>query len=198
MPLFPIVVAGNRITTPGIELAEGHTRLRRAILDGEIPITLPIGFSLNSPRNLTLLSAIDRNRCCQESVLTIATNVSGLFFTGKVGDIVDIEEQSGVLTTHNVTWRSLGVHECAVLGSDRYMFTATAPMSIRFYMHKATGFCSMARNAAVLQDSNCFPLNSVHSLVDYVRVLPLTGDCIEVRYLNGMTAELFQRIWNEE
>lgn len=55
----------------------------------------------------------------------------------------------------------------------------------------------MAENAAIIGNDTFFPLNTVHTLIDYVRVLPLTGDKIEVRYYNGMTPELFQTIWKD-
>ena len=56
----------------------------------------------------------------------------------------------------------------------------------------------MAENADIIQKATFFPLNTVHTLIEYVRVLPAYSDHIEVRYYNGMTPELFQRIWNEE
>lgn len=170
--------------------------LRKAILDGEIPITMPIGFALNSPRNTSFISAIDRNHSCQESMIAVASNVSNIILVGDMGEVVDIEEKVGVITTGNAQWRSKGVYRCRPINPEQHMFTATEPMSVKFFVHKAAGYHSMAENAAVIGDSTYFPLNTVHTLIDYVRVLPLTGDAIEVRYYNGMTPELFLDIWN--
>ena len=36
MCIFPIEVSGSRITTPTVSVREGHTMLRKAILDGEM------------------------------------------------------------------------------------------------------------------------------------------------------------------
>lgn len=196
MCIFPIEVSGSRISTPTLDLQEGHAKLRKAILDGEIPITMPIGFALNSPRNTSFISAIDRNHCCQESMIAVASNVSNIILSGDIGDIVDIEEQLGDITTGNAKWRSLGRYDCKPINPDQHMFTATEPMSIKFIVRKAAGYHSMAENAAIIGNDTYFPLNTVHTLIDYVRVLPLTGGHIEVRYYNGMTPELFQSIWN--
>lgn len=196
MCIFPIEVSGSRISTPTLDLQEGHAKLRKAILDGEIPITMPIGFALNSPRNTSFISAIDRNHCCQESMIAVASNVSNIILSGDMGDIVDIEEQLGDITTGNAKWRSLGRYDCKPINPDQHMFTATEPMSIKFIVRKAAGYHSMAENAAIIGNDTYFPLNTVHTLIDYVRVLPLTGGHIEVRYYNGMTPELFQSIWN--
>ncbi|WP_242823710.1 hypothetical protein [Pseudoflavonifractor capillosus] len=170
--------------------------MRKAILDGEIPITMPVGFALNSPRNTSFISAIDRNHCCQESMIAVASNVSNIILVGDVGEVVDIEEQAGEITTGNAVWRSLGRHDCRPINPDQHMFTATDPMSIKFIVRKAAGYHSMAENAAFIGNDTYFPLNTVHALVDYIRVLPLRGDKIEVRYYNGMTPEMFRNIWD--
>lgn len=197
MCTFPIEVTGNRITTPTMSVREGHALLRRAILDGDIPVTMPIGFALNSPRNTSFISAIDRNHCCQESMIAVASNVSNIILIGEMNGIVDIEEQVGKITTGNAVWRSMGRHDCRPINPEQHMFTATDPMSIKFFVHKAKGYHSMAENATIIGNDTYFPLNTVHTLIDYVRVLPLTKDCIEVRYYNGMTPELFRSIWND-
>lgn len=197
MSLFPIEVSGTRIKVPSMRLEEGHRRLRCAILDGEVRVTMPIGFTLNAPRNMHFLSAIDRNHCCQESVVAIATNIANIIFIGNIGSEISIEEQEGVITTGNATWISKGKNACRPICPDQYMFTATEPMSITFKVNKAAGYHSMADNAETIGSSVFFPLNTVHSLIEYVRVLPLTKDYIEVSYMKGMTPELFQQIWDE-
>lgn len=197
MGLFPISVNGNTITIPNMDLQEGYRRFRVAILDGQVPVNMPIGFAINAPRSTTMLSVIDRNKSCQESILAIASNVADLIFVGDMAEIVDTVEQSGVLTTNTVTWRSKGKYECKPINPDQYLLTALAPMSIRFRVHKAAGYHTMAENSAILDSAEWFPLNTVHTLINYIRVLPLTGDTIRVQYQNGMTAELFERIWKE-
>jgi hypothetical protein len=197
MRLFPIEVVGTKITVPDLSLQEGHAFLRRAILDGELPLTMPIGFVLNSPKNSAFASVIDRNRCCQESMLSVATNIGNIILVGDMGDEVDCDEQEGAITTGSMKWRSKGKYECHPIGQDKYLFTATDKMSIRFFVRKATGYQSMAKNAAILSGRNYFPLNVMYTLIDYVRVLPLIGKNIEVQYLNGMTPELFERVWEE-
>lgn len=194
---FPIIVEGNRVATPTIGLREGHARLRRVILDGELPITMPVGFALNSPRNTSFISAIDRNHCCQESMIAVAANVANIILVGDMGNIVDIEEQVGVITTGNARWRSMGRYDCRPINPDQHMFTATDPMSVKFVVNKATGYRSMAENAAIIGNDTYFPLNTVHTLTDYIRILPTIEDCIEVRYFYGMTPALFQSIWDD-
>lgn len=193
---FPIVIEGTKISVPSMDVREAHSLFRCAILDGEVPITMPIGFSLVTPRSSSFISAIDRNACCQESVIAVATNVSNILLVGDMDRVVDIEEQKGVVTTGNARWRSHGRYGCEPVDKAQYMFTATAPMSIRFVVHKATGYRSMAENAKVINDDTYFPLNTAHTLIDYVRVLPLTSGSIEVRYINGMTSQMFQAIWD--
>lgn len=127
----------------------------------------------------------------------MASNVSNIILVGETGDVVDIEEQVGEITTGNAQWRSMGKYNCHPINPDQHMFTATEPMSIKFIVRKAAGYHSMAENAAVIGSDIYFPLNTVHTLVDYVRVLPLTGNSIEVRYYNGMTPELFRSIWDD-
>lgn len=129
--------------------------------------------------------------------MAVATNVSNIILVGDMDGVVSIDEQTGKVTTGNARWRSKGKYACRPINPDQHMFIATEPMAIRFIVHKAAGYNSMAENAAIIGDDKYFPLNTVHSLVDYVRVLPLTGDHIEVRYHNGMTAELFKSIWND-
>ena len=93
--------------------------LRKAILDGEIPITMPIGFALNSPRNTSFISAIDRNHSCQESMIAVASNVSNIILVGDMGEVVDIEEKVGVITTGNAQWRSKGVYRCRPINPEQ-------------------------------------------------------------------------------
>lgn len=196
MGLFPIEVNGNTIIVPGMSLEEGYTRFRRAILDGEVPVTMPIGFCLNTPKNTSYTTAIDRNASCQESMVSIASNVSGLVLVGDMDSVVDTEEAQGILTTGNALWRSKGKNACHPINRDRHLLTAVEPMSLQLFVHKAAGYHSMEENAARMGSSLYFPLNTCHSLVDYVSVLPLMGDSIQVRYRQGMTAEQFQEIWN--
>lgn len=197
MCIFPLEISGSKIIAPGRDLRESHRELRQIILDGQLPITMPIGFALNSPRNTSFISAIDRNHCCQESMIAVASNVSNIILVGDMNQTVDIEEKEGAITTGNAVWRSRGRYDCKPINPDQYMFTATDPMSIKFIVHKATGYHSMAENAAIIGNDTYFPLNTVHTLIDYVRVLPLEGDHIEVRYHKGMTPELFRRIWED-
>jgi hypothetical protein len=144
---------------------------------------------------MSLTSAIDRNHCCQESVIAVASNVSGIILVGDVGEVVDIDQQSGEVTTGNAHWRSNGKYACRPISPNQYMFTATEPMSITFLVRKAAGYHSMGDNAKIIGKSTYFPLISTHSLIEYIMVLPLDGDEIEVLYLNGMTPELFKEIW---
>lgn len=193
---FPIEIKGDHITVPDCSLTEGYAKFRRAILDGEVPVTMPIGFSLNTPKNTAFTSAIDRNNSCQESMLAIATNVAGLIMVGEMDRVVDTEEAKGLLTSGNATWRSKGKHACRAINPDQVLLTAVAPMSIQLYVRKAAGYHTMAENAAIMGESTYFPLNTCHTLLEYVSVLPLQGDTIRVRYHKGMTAELFEEIWN--
>lgn len=197
MCIFPIEVNGTRITTPSLDIHEGHARLREAILDGHIPISMPIGFSLSSPKSASFMNAIDRHTCCQESMIAVASNVSNIIFVGDMSEIVDTEEQVGTLTTGNVRWRSKGRYGCKPINPEQHMLTATEPMTVRFFMKKAAGYHSMAENAKSIGDDAYFPLNTNHTLINYVRVLPMVTDHIEVRYFNGMTPEMFTTIWND-
>lgn len=195
---FPIIIEGNKIRVPGMDLRAGHTRFRRVILDGNVPVTMPIGFSISSPENPAPTTAIERNLSCQEATVAIAANVSGIIFVGAEDNLVVSEEQKGVISTNTVVWKNRGRTGCFPINQDKYLFTASSPVSVRFWVHQNVGFCSMATNAKFIHDSTFFPLHTVHTLIDYVRVLPLSSDCIEVRYLDGMTAELFDRIWNDK
>lgn len=192
-----IQVRGNRIEVPGKDLVSGYYEFRRAIMDGEIPVSMPVGFYLNSPKNVSPTTAVDRNHSCQESMVAISANVSNLIFIGNVGKEVSTEEQEGVITTGNATWKSNGRKECYPVNPDQHIMTATAPMAIRFTMLRGTGFHSIADNAKMLGKETWFPLSTSHTLIEYVRVLPLLHNYIEVQYVNGMTADTLQQILQE-
>ena len=196
MGLFPIKVDGTQISIPNLPLAEGYTRFRRAVVDGEIPLTMPIGFRINTPTLANNTNAIERNRGCEESLVAIAANVSHIIFTGVIGTEVCCDEMLGDITTDTANWRCRGQYVCRPVTPNKHILTAVAPVSLQFRMNKAAGYHSMAENAALIGEAKYFPITTVHTLADYVSVLPLTSDKIEVRYHKGMTPDLFQSLWD--
>lgn len=195
---FPININGNKIDIPGMDVRSAHALFRETILDGKVPVTMPIGFSIISPQTLSLTTAVGRNPSCQEATVAIAANVSGIIFVGANDNIVQSDEATGAITTGSATWKCKGTKNCTPICKDTYLFTGIRPVSIKFFVHQNAGFHPMSENADIIKKSTFFPLNTVHTLIDYVRVLPAYSNGIEVRYYNGMTPELFQRIWNEE
>lgn len=194
---YPIRVNGTSIMLPGVsDIQEAHRLFRTTILDGQVPVRMPIGFTINSYKHPGAYSILDRNKSCQEATVAIATNISGIIFVGNEDSICVSEEKAGVITTGNVLWTSKGKASCTPVNKDRYLLTALDPVAILFHVAENTGFRSMAENSKLIK-RGYFPLNTVHSLNDYIRVLPEYSDHIEVRYFNGMTPELFERIWNE-
>lgn len=196
MGLFPIKVDGTQITVPDQQLEVGYTHFRRAIMDGEVPLTMPIGFRLNTPTLGNNTNAIERNRGCEESLVAIAANISHIIFTGVLGDVVCCDEMVGDITTDNASWRCKGQYVCQPVTPNKHILTAVAPVTLQFKMSKAAGYHSMASNAALIGEDKYFPITTVHTLSPYVSVLPMTSGKIEVRYHNGMTPELLQTLWD--
>lgn len=192
-----VVIDGTKVQVKNQSLESGYREFREAIMDGKIPVYMPIGFSLNTPKNVSPTSAIDRNVCCQESMVAIATNVSNLIFIGNISNKITCQEMDGEITTGNASWRSGGKHECKPINPNQHLLTAIAPMSIEFIMNKGTGYHSMAENSKIIGKTICFPLNTSHTLIEYVRVLPLMKNYIEIQYINGMTPETLTQIFKE-
>lgn len=195
MGLFPIQITADRIVTPTLAPSEGFRRFREAILDGHVPVAMPIGFALKSPKTLTTKSAVGRSPCCQESMIAVATNLQGLIFSGDVKSIVSSPELMGRVSTGTTQWTSGGQGKCTPIDPSRYILSSTSPIRLQLQMRVATGRCSLEENAALLKDTTYFPLATTHTLSQYVKVLPSSDGTIRVRYHNGMNPNLLQALW---
>lgn len=188
------VVRGNEIEAPGVPIKEAYYELRTAIMDAKIPVSMPIGFKIVTPNSLDSITAVERNSACLESMVAISTNVKDILFVGEHGIWVQSEPLLGQITTGNAAFRSNDKQEVEAVDKTVLMLTAVEQLRIRFFVYTAMGYHSMEENSSVMGENGFFPLNTSHSLLSYIRVLPFDGKSIRVVYKRGMTADIFARI----
>lgn len=202
--LFPYHVNGNIISYEG-DFTEAYTKFRKAIMDAELPVTMPIGFKIVTDNSMDRTSAIVRNDAALESMVAVSCNVKDIVMVGTADHGVQSNRFEGIGTTGNLTFVSNAKPTVQVIDKTQHIVTAISPLLVRFFVNKAAGYHSMEENAKIIKkgteairnSQSYFPLNTTHSLESYIKVLPMADNQIRVRYTRGMTADLFQQIIDE-
>lgn len=187
----------------GEELREAYNMFRISVLDGLVPVTKAIGFKLFSSMNMEDLAAIDRHTSCLENMVELSKNVSKVIFISNTGFAVSSKEKVGDVTAGNAGFMSDG-KEVKVLDESCYLYNSTEPLGIRVFVYENTGYHSMEENVELMrsiysgnmeESSTFFPLNTNHSLIDYINILPFDGQTIRYRLKKGFTEEDLSILW---
>lgn len=196
-------------STPVKDVTE-YREIRSQLMDGGIPITMPIGFQLATGTNNTV-RITDKDVSIQEPLIAISRNVLGLVFLGLESGIVTAKVPGGDILYSGVNWRgresnsadrkSINISnplvDCMCICKDRYILRAVREAGIRFFLHTACSRRSMGDNAKILKNDSYLPLPSEHNLLNYVSVLPYNKDgVLRVIYKNGMCDDYLNRIYS--
>jgi hypothetical protein len=187
----------------GEALRGAYHFFRVAVLDGHIPLNKAIGFKLFSSRNMEDLAAIDRHTSCLENMVELSKNVSKVIFISPTGFAVSSKEKTGNVTAGNAGFMSDG-KEIKVLDGSVYMYNSTEPLGIRVFAYENTGYHLMEENVEIMrsiyssdkeESSTFFPLNTEHSLIDYINILPFDGKSIRYRLRGDFTEPDLAILW---
>jgi hypothetical protein len=196
--------------------AEVYTRFREAVLDNLIPLNKAIGFKLTSATDTSIASATDRNQSVIENMIEISNNVGKLIFLPKydalsntvlgTSNIINItEQQEKEVTSANAIFTS-GGKKVDVLDKSIYLYYPVNKVGVRILAFEAAGVRTMEQNVEKMNEllsatstkggSSFFPLNTEHSLIDYVRIIPHTGKGdVRYRLFKGMTDDILTTLW---
>lgn len=174
--------------------------LREAVLDRHIYITKVVGYVLSSNNILRVSSGsyITRHEKLGESYSEIMVNLLDKVFLYSNDSEARIELECGMNTMHNNKFIDKSGKDIETLYvNDKVCRVLDGNIQLKLAMSYDCGYKSMPDNSKLL-DSKYFPCYTDFSLQDYVRVppRPRTGDLgvVELRYLNGMTEQIFKDI----
>lgn len=209
-----IVVHGDIVAVPDLPGYEGYKWLSDTILDGRVPVWAPCGMQLNpiagniaADKNIAMM-----NNCFLETPLALIAKMHNVIFSGlhMKNNIVHMApfnyDAPGLIGRQ--TWSKSPIYEQGhpgtridALSKEDYFCTVLKGATVRFYARMDTGYHSMAENHALLSGmhngDSYTAVASEHTLNDYVHVRYYDGKNIQVIYDNGMTPELFARLWKE-
>lgn len=196
-------------STPVKDVTE-YMLIRSQLMDGGIPITMPIGFQIASGTNNTI-RVIDKDISIQEPLIAISRNVLDLVFFGLTSGIVNSKVGEGEVLYSGATWKgresnsadrkaivmSNPLVTCECPCKDRYILRAIREAGIRFFLYTDCVRRSMGDNAKILKNDAYLPLPSSHNLLNYVNVLPYNNDgVLRLTYRNGMNDDYLTRIYS--
>lgn len=187
----------DHLEAPGSFTAEDKRMLYRfmqqAILDAHLPVMKATGFSLNTPRKLYKQSATKRCSYCLENMIEIASNLDDKIFFGVSNNHVISDQITGIVSADMDVFTS-NTAAVKMLYLNKDIMTTIKPLSIDIYVDMDTGYKTMKDNSDRMGKSKYFPMNSYHTITDYVRVLPFNGE-VRYRLVNGMTLDILREMF---
>lgn len=165
----------------------------QAIYDAHLPVTKAIGFALNTPKQLMKQSAVNRCSQCLENMIEIASNLDDKVFFNVSNNIVSSGYMEGKISTEDVIFTS-NAKQVEILCVKPYIMTSIQVLNLEIFVESGVGFRSMEENSREINKSKYFPLNSYHSLLGYVRVLPYNGH-IRYKLYRGMTPDKLRDVF---
>ena len=174
--------------------------MRQCIYDSKLYVTKAIGYRVIGDINKSTISVnISRSKRLGDSYVEMSTLLEDKIFT----DVKAVDRESVILPLH------LGLNtldtDCQfvvnrepieVLWTKPLVGRALqGPVKIDVLITTAQGHRDMRRNSKTMSD-NYFPMNSYHTVIDYVRVEPTpAGNLVKLHYDFGMTPEVLQRMF---
>lgn len=182
-----------------IERREVYDLFRVSVLDGLIPISKVIGFKHKSAYSFEDVAAIERHQACKENMIELSKNISKLIFLDDTGIFVDTAELIGEVYAYNAELTSNN-NTVNVLDKNLYMYTTSEHCGIRFFVARQTGYKLVEENVKFMNNEfsksfEFFPLNTAHTLLEYVRVLPYMDHKIRYRLTDGIKDSDIEKLW---
>ena len=178
-----------------LDIYEVYDFIHQAVTDNHIPVTKAIGFKITSSKTLRAkVSAVERNAAVLENLVSVSTNLSDKIFRETTSDKIvadidgkfDLEDEECYFTE--------SMKKLPVMYTRSYILTSIFPSTLEIILDTGTGYHNMEKNVKKIEDNNFFPMISVHSLNDFVRVCPPSKeDFIELRFDNSFDIELFRK-----
>lgn len=195
----------NGVVTPplGMDMWMAYKFIQEAIYDGHLPVNRIIGFYAatgTAPRSARGARIIERDQNCAEDNFTIAAHLSKVLILDydAKSPVIHTSAIKGELTVSNVDWTS-STRKLRVLSSHPYIMRALGPAAIDAIFATGTGYVSADENFETIikvlakrsgekkrkvSRTRYFPIFSYHNIIDFVKVLPFTGE-IRLRYEHG-------------
>ena len=167
--------------------------VHRAILDAHLPVMKAKGFALNTSKKLYSQSATKRCSYCLENMVEIASNLDDKIFFNVTNKHVISDQITGVVSADMSIFTS-NEKPAEIMYVYKDIMTTIKPLGIDIYVDTDTGYKTMQENSACIGKSKYFPINSYHTIVDYVKVLPYNGE-VRYRLHNGMTPERLRNMF---
>lgn len=198
---------------------EVYDIFRISVLDGLIPIKKVIGFKIISYDNVSNVGAVERHSSCLENMIQLSTNASKLIFVPRIpiGDFINTGIQTGVITSANAKFKN-NTREVPVLDKKVYLYHANSDMGLRLYINENIGLHLMEENVDIMKQgwgeskessksllgidnasensSMYFPLNTEHSLIEYLSVLPFRDGEIRYKIRQGVSESDIEFLWH--
>lgn len=187
--------------------------IRTAVYDNKLPLLKVIGFKTVDKSNPDSVRASDRHNAILESMIELSNTFSELILMPNPDSpvnsmrLLNIEEALGRVTTGNAIFHCNGKRVQA-LNKEQYLYHALEPISVRLAVIEGTGFIHMEQSVDVIKElcsgmqgfdhRSYFPLNNEFTILDYVRILPPSGDVFRYKAVNGMTDEALNILWSRK
>lgn len=191
---------------PGLDTWTAYRFILEAIYDGHLPVTRIIGYDYrtDSVRKATRGGGIlERNKGCQDDRMTIVANLSKIVLLDFSGYKTRTAEVDGVMTLSNAHF-SYSKKPIVALSTKDYILTSTTKATLDLVVNKCTDYRDASYNYTKIQEvsstsskTRFLPMFSYHNIIDFVRVLPLDGNKIQLSYLYGMTDDYLVRMFED-
>lgn len=189
------------------DLAIIYRCFRMCMLDGYIPITKPIGFSLVSDEYPLGVSITSRHPCILESQLKLMGNISKLIVVNQAPAKVISKVLRGKIRAGNLDIRFSDGEKVEFLDPSIEICNAIKPVRISLFLNKGTGYELMegsyhtmrkiALNYGDKSSSSYLPLNTEYSLFNYIRIKPFNRKEIKYSLVGDVKESHFNNLWHD-
>lgn len=201
-------IGNGEVTIPSnIDPIRAWHFVQEAIYDGHLPVVRAIGYSLNTPSKANIVKSngnvLNRFQNCAEDRMSLVASFSNLLFiVPATAKRVRVDEHVGVLLASKAVFTE-SAKPVTVLSTRENLMTALETVSVDLAVHTSTGYVSADENYRRIQQRNphiaktrMFPMYSYHNIIDFVSVIPYTGDGkIHLRYKHGMTDSILMNMF---
>lgn len=192
---------------------------RDMILDGALPVTKIVGFSVGSNSKTTgVIDITSRSNLLLENTIELTNNLARVFFAPNENRpnyrprIIKTRNENKIMWGSNYdpvyskreTFYTEG-DSLEVIDEDIYLFTPQGDVSLTLILHRGTGIINFEEALDITNKTignqnkgTALGIPVSYHLKDYIRILPPINGVYKYRLHGGMTDDIINRLWNDK
>lgn len=199
----------------GKDLEWLYKKFREAFMDGKLSVKKPIGFKITNAKQSLETIAVSRSSLVLESQIELSKNISKLVICGNSAIQVKCTNLKGKIYAGNLNITSDN-RSVKVLDPSVFILTAMQSLDLNLVIYPNSGFHLIEDNVEIMRDEcldnkqnigsiggelvhpkadEYYPLNTDHSLIDYIRIIPFDSHRIKYTITNNVRDEDLNNLW---